>query len=73
VEFRHDGQNQYLRGIFMRLTAPSFIVFLISVICAVLALLPVFGIAVVALPVSTFWMMTIAWALMTAGVMFRGM
>jgi len=57
----------------MRLTAPSFIVFLISIICAVLALLPVFGIAVVALPISTFWMMTIAWGLMTAGVMFRGM
>lgn len=57
----------------MRLTAPSFIVFLISIICAVLALLPVSGIAVVALPISTFWMMTIAWGLMTAGVLFRGM
>ena len=57
----------------MRLTAPSFIVFLLSIICAVLAFLPVFGIAVVALPISTFWMMTIAWGLMTAGVMFRGM
>lgn len=57
----------------MRLTAPSFIIFLISVTCAVLALLPVFGIAVVALPVSGFWMMTIAWGLMTAGVLFRGM
>lgn len=57
----------------MRLTAPSFIVFLISIICAVLALLPVFGVAVVALPISTFWLMTTAWGLMTAGVMFRGM
>jgi hypothetical protein len=57
----------------MRLTAPSFIVFLISIICAVLALLPAFGIAVVALPIPTFWLMTIAWGLMTAGVMFRGM
>ena len=57
----------------MRLTAPSFIVFLISVICAVLALLPVFGVVVVAVPISTFWLMTIAWGLMTAGVMFPGM
>jgi hypothetical protein len=57
----------------MRLTAPSFIIFLISVICAVLGLLPIFGIAVVALPVSGFWMMTIAWGLMTAGVLFRGL
>jgi hypothetical protein len=56
----------------MRLTAPTFIVFLISLICGVLALLPVLGIAVVALPISTFWLMTIAWGLLLAGVMFRG-
>lgn len=56
----------------MRLTPPSFIIFLISTICAVLALLPVLGVAVVALPISGFWMMTIAWGLMTAGVLFRG-
>jgi hypothetical protein len=56
----------------MRLTAPTFIVFIISVICAVLALLPVLGVAVVALPISTFWLMTIAWGVMTAGVLFRG-
>jgi len=57
----------------MRLTAPTFIVFIISVICAALALLPVLGVAVVALPISTFWLMTIAWGVMTAGVLFRGM
>jgi|TARA_R110000850_G_scaffold11284_2_gene38779 predicted PurR-regulated permease PerM len=56
----------------MRLTAPTFIVFLISLICGVLALLPVLGIAVVALPISTFWLMTIAWGLLLAGVLFRG-
>lgn len=56
----------------MRLTPPSFVIFVISLICAVFALLPVLGIAVVALPVSSFWLMTIAWSLMTAGVLFRG-
>ena len=56
----------------MRLTAPSLIIFLISVICGVLALLPVLGIAVVALPISSFWLMTIAWGLMTFGALFRG-
>lgn len=56
----------------MRLTAPTFIIFVISVICGALSLLSVFGIAVVVLPVSAFWMMTIAWGLMTAGVLFRG-
>ena len=57
----------------MRLTAPSFIVFLISLICGVLALLPELGIAVVAIPIAGFWLMTIAWGLMTAGVLMRGM
>lgn len=57
----------------MRLSAPSFIVFLLSVVCAVLALLPVLGIAVIALPLSGFWLMTLAWGLMTAGVLFRGL
>jgi hypothetical protein len=57
----------------MRLSAPSFIVFLLSVICAVLALLPKYGIAMDVLPISTFWMMTIAWGFMTAGVLFRDM
>jgi hypothetical protein len=57
----------------MRLTAPSFIVFLLSLVCAVLALLPVFGIVLVTLPLSTFWMMTLAWAFLAAGVLFRGM
>lgn len=56
----------------MRLTAPTFIVFIISIICAALALLPVLGIAVVALPIEGFWLMTIAWGLLMAGVMFRG-
>jgi hypothetical protein len=56
----------------MRLTPPSFIILLISLICGVLALLPVLGIAVVALPVSSFWLMTIAWCLMIFGVLFRG-
>ena len=56
----------------MRLTPPSLIIFLISSICAVLALLPVVGIVLVALPVPGFWLMTIAWALMLVGVLFRG-
>jgi hypothetical protein len=56
----------------MRLTAPTFIVFAISLICAALALLPVLGVAVVALPISGLWLMTIAWGLLMAGVLFRG-
>ena len=60
----------------MRLTILTFIVSVISLICAVLALLPVLdvavvlGVAVVALPISGFWLMTIAWGLLLAGVLF---
>ena len=57
----------------MRLTPPSLLLFLISLACAVLALLPVFGIAVVTLPLSGFWLMTAAWGLLVAGVLFRRM
>lgn len=46
--------------------------FLISIICGVLALLPIAGIALVALPLSAFWLMAIAWGLMIIGVLFRG-
>jgi hypothetical protein len=56
----------------MRLSAPTFIVFVLSLICGALAVLPVFGVAVVALPISGFWLMTIAWGLLLAGVLFRG-
>ena len=44
----------------MRSTPPSFILFLISLAYAVLALLPIFGIAIVTLPLSRFWLMTAA-------------
>ena len=57
----------------MRLTRPTIIVFLISLSCAVLALLPALGIVSIGLPISPFWMMTIAWGLLTAGVLFRGL
>ena len=56
----------------MRLSAPTFIVFLISLICGVLAILPVLGLAVVSLPIAGFWLMTIAWGLLLAGVLFKG-
>lgn len=55
----------------LRLTPPSFAIFLVSVICGVIALLRVFGIVAVAVPVSNFWLMTLAWGLMTIGVLFR--
>ena len=70
--WRHKCLKQNNRISPMRLSAPSFIVFVISLICGALAVLPVFGVAVVALPISGFWLMTIAWGLLLAGVLFRG-
>ena len=57
----------------MRLTRPTIIVFLISLICGVLALLAVLGIVPISLPISAFWLMTVAWGLLTAGVLLRGL
>ena len=57
----------------MRLSAPTFIVFLIATILAVIALLPVLGVGLpISLPISNFWLMTIAWGLLTAGVVLKG-
>jgi len=67
-----DAQTAQCTKPHMRLTPPSVIIFLTSIICGALPLLPVFGIAIVSLPISGFWLMTIAWGLMTAGVLFRG-
>ena len=66
----------------MRLTRPTIIVFLISLICGVLALLAVriahathnnVLASLISLPISAFWLMTVAWGLLTAGVLLRGL
>ena len=54
----------------MRRSRPSLIIFVASVICAILAVLPLVGINVLALPIPSFGLMTLAWALMAAGVVF---
>lgn len=57
----------------MHLRPPTLLSLLLSLICGVLALLPVFGIVLVSLPISGFWMMTAAWAFLLFGVLFRGL
>lgn len=56
----------------MRLTPPSFVIFLLSLAAALLAILPRFGVAVVSLPIEAFWLLAIAWLLLAIGVLFRG-
>lgn len=53
----------------MRRSRPSLVTFTISVICAILAVLPLLGISLVAVPVSSFGLMTIAWVVLMAGVL----
>ena len=55
----------------MRLTAPSFIILAISLACGIFALLRAFGVVLIPLPISGFWLMTIAWGLLVFGVLFR--
>ena len=52
----------------MRRSRPSLTVFIASFVCGVLALLPLVGVNLVSLPVSSLGWMTIAWGLLMAGV-----
>lgn len=53
----------------MRRSRPSLTILIISLVCGILALLPLVGISLVALPISSFGMMVIAWAVLLAGVL----
>ncbi|NNJ73841.1 MAG: hypothetical protein HKP56_01645 [Anderseniella sp.] len=55
----------------MKLSAPTTVLFVVSVVVAVLALLPVLGVAAV-VPVSSFWLMAIAYAVLAIGCLFKG-
>ena len=53
----------------MRRSRPSLVILAVSLVCGILALLPGVGIDLVALPVSRFVLMSMAWALLLAGVL----
>ncbi|MCO5132952.1 MAG: hypothetical protein M9908_01110 [Phyllobacteriaceae bacterium] len=56
----------------MSLSAPTTVVFIISVIIAIIGLLA--GLAIIpGLPISAFWIMVIAWVVLAAGCLFKGM
>lgn len=56
----------------MRLTPPSIIVFLISLALFIVAVLPMIGVAVPAIGVSTVHLLIGSWAVLAAGVLFKG-
>lgn len=55
----------------MNLSAPTMIVFVISLVIAALGLLAGLGIFSI-LPISSFWLMTIAYAVLLAGNLLKG-
>lgn len=56
----------------MRLTPPSIIVFLISLALFIVAVLPMIGVAVPAIGISTVHLLIGSWAVLAAGVLFKG-
>ena len=55
----------------MKLSAPTMIVFIISVTIAAIGLLAALGILAV-IPIASVWIMTIAYVILLAGTLFKG-
>lgn len=55
----------------MNLSAPTMVVFLISLAIAVLGLLAGLGILSI-IPISAFWLMTIGYVVLAAGTLMKG-
>ena len=57
----------------MKLSAPTKIVFLISLVLAVIGVLPLIGVAIPAIGISAAWALVMAYALLAAGVLLKGL
>ena len=55
----------------MRLSAPTQIVFLISVVVAVVGLLMALGVLAM-IPIASVWVMTLAYVILAAGCLLKG-
>lgn len=56
----------------MNLNAPTQLMFIIAVVLALVALIGYFVPTIAIIGVYSFWIMTAAFVVLTAGVMFRG-
>lgn len=56
----------------MNLSAPTNIVFIISLVIAILGLLAGLGVFAI-IPLSAFWLMTIAYAILAVACLLKGM
>jgi hypothetical protein len=60
-----------MRRLKMKFSAPSVLVFLISLVIAVIAALTALG-TVAFIPLASVWIMAIAYAVLAAGCLFKG-
>ena len=56
----------------MKLSAPTTLVFIISVVLAALGILPMLGIALPSVGISTAWLLAIGYIVLAAGCLFKG-
>ncbi len=56
----------------MRLSPPTVIVFIISVVLALIGILPLFGVAVPSIGISATWSLAIGYMVLAAGCLFKG-
>ena len=57
----------------MRLSAPKFIVFVVSLAFALIGILPLLGVAIPSFGVSAVWALAIGYMILAAGVVLKGL
>ncbi|HUQ35365.1 MAG TPA: hypothetical protein VM144_03215 [Aestuariivirga sp.] len=55
----------------MKLTAPSVLIFVISLVIAVIAALTALG-TIALIPIASVWIMAVGYAVLAAGCLFKG-
>jgi hypothetical protein len=64
--------REHERNVEMDLSAPTKVVFIIAVILAVISLLPTLGIAVAILGAYSYWLLIVAFIVLAAGCLMKG-
>jgi hypothetical protein len=60
-----------MRRVKMKFTAPSVLVFVISLVIAVIAALTALG-TIALIPIASVWIMAVAYVVLAAGCLFKG-
>jgi predicted membrane channel-forming protein YqfA (hemolysin III family) len=61
-----------MRCLEMRLSAPKFVVFIISLVFALIGILPLIGVAIPSVGISAVWALAIGYVVLAVGVLFKG-